>query len=292
MLVHSAPGHVLHEAVSVRNLTSQPISVRLQPAEIENASNGNAAYVTTPLKGVGRWVHLSTKSVSLAGHAAKRVAFTVDIPAGATGASHYAGIVGINAADLTTAVVSRARKGGTFAFHRINRQALPLTVRLPGPLSRSLALRSMKLSVQPAGAAIVLGLLPRGSELIEGAQIKLRVLRGAHTVFTYSGALGQLFPNDRLDYRVAWKGRPTTGAYRVEGVIRPQGAATIDVRRTITFTAAKVNQLTHQTPPAATPAPAGIAGWVWIALGIAAALLLLLSGTVYKLARRSAKPAA
>ncbi len=292
MLMHSAPGHVLHEAVSVRNLTSHPISVRLQPAEIENASNGNAAYVTTPLKGAGRWLHLSTRSVSLAGHGAKRVPFTVDIPAGATGASHYAGIVGINAAELATAVVTRDHKGGTFAFHRINRQALPLTVRLPGPLSRHLALGSVRLSVQPAGAAVVLRLLPGGSQLIEGARVKLRVLRGTHTVFTYSGSLGQLFPNDRLDYRVAWKGRPTTGTYRVEGVIRPQGAAAIAVNRTITFTAAKTNQLIHETPPVATPATTGIAGWVWIALGIAAALLLLLSGTVYKLARRSAKPAA
>jgi len=289
MLFHGTPGHVLRETVVVRNLTPHRISVRLQPAEIENAGNGNAAYVTRPLAGAGRWLHLSTSSVRLTGHSVKRVAFTVRIPKGATSASYYAGIVGVNNAALATSGVRHKGHGGAFTFRRVDRQALPLTLRLPGRLSRHLALGSVKLHVAPSGAVLVLRLLPGGSELIEGARIKLHVRRGSHSVFTYSATLGQLFPHGGLDYAVPWKGRPTTGAYRVEGVIRPQGAAPVDISRTVTFTAAKAKQLTHQTTPAPARAASGTASWVWIALGAAALLLLLLSAAVYKLARRPAE---
>jgi hypothetical protein len=146
---HGSPGRVLTGAALVRNLTLRPVTVMLQPAEIRNASNGNADYVTS-------------------------------------------------------------------------RQALPITIHLPGRLSRSLALRWLKLVVALIGAGLVLGLLPRGSELTEQAQVKLRVLRGTHRVFVYASTLGQLFPGGGLNYRIPWPGRPKQGAYHVLGTTRPR----------------------------------------------------------------------
>lgn len=51
----------------------------------------------------------------------------------------------------------------------------------------------------------MLGLLPGGTELIESAGIKLRVLRGDHTMFNYVSTLGQLFPDGPLEYRIPGK---------------------------------------------------------------------------------------
>ena len=90
-----------------------------------------------------------------------------------------------------------------------------MTVRLPGRLSRTLAVRSASIAVQPVGAGLVLGLLPGGTELIESARIKLRVLRGDHTVFSYVSTLGQLFPDAPLEYRIPWRGQPIPGSYHV-----------------------------------------------------------------------------
>ncbi len=129
MLLDGASGRVLHGAISVLNLSGHSISVILQPADIQNANNGNAEYVTTRLAGAGRWLRLSARTVGLAAHAVRQVAFTVSIPPKTTGASHYAGIVAINAADLSTAAAKRKAHGGAFTFYRINRQALPLTIR-------------------------------------------------------------------------------------------------------------------------------------------------------------------
>jgi hypothetical protein len=285
--LRGVPGRVLHGAVRVRNLSRHPITVRLRPADIRTASNGNADYVTTRLSQTGRWLHLAATTVRLAPHTASRVAFTVRIPAGTRGASHYTGIVAIDAADLAAPALDTTAKSKSFTFARINRQALPLTIRLPGPRSRSLALRSARLVAQPVGAGLVLGLLPGGSELIQQARIHLRVLRGSAAVFTYAATLGQLFPGAALSYRIPWRGRPTPGTYHLLGVISPQGARAVNIDQTVDYTPATATELKRVTPPAARqPQATGMPVWVWLALATAAALLLVLSLAVWKLARR------
>jgi hypothetical protein len=287
--LHGTRGRALHGAVLVRNVSRHPITVILQRADIRNASNGNADYVTTRLTGTGRWFRLSAGRVRLAPHASRRVAYRVSVPRAAAGGSHYGGIVAINAADFAAAAAHGKAKGRKFTFYRISRQALPVTIHLPGRLSRSLALRSVKLVVAPIGAGLVLGLLPGGSELTEQAKVKLRVLRGKHRVFTYASTLGQLFPGGGLSYRVPWPGRPRQGTYHVLGTIRPQGSTTIHINKTITFTGALATRLARDTPPATEPTATGTPGWMLIALGVAAVLLIALSTAVWRLARRPAK---
>ena len=144
------------------------------------------------------------------------------------------------------------------------------------------------MSVQPIGAGLVLGLLPGGNELTQDAQVNVRVLRGARTIFTYAGTLGQLFPGSALNFRIPWHGTPTPGAYHLIGTIRPEGSRPIYINRTIQFTSHGAAQLQRVTPPAAQPPAApGMPGWVWIVLACAAALLLGLSLAVWKLRRRS-----
>jgi hypothetical protein len=290
--LHGRPGRGVKGAVLVRNLSRRPITVILQRADIRNASNGNADYVTTRLSGTGRWLHLSAGRVRLAPHAARQVAYRLSVPRAAAGGSHYGGIVAINAADFSAAAAGRTAKGRKFTFYRISRQALPLTIHLPGRLSRRLSLRSVKLVVAPIGAGLVLGLVPRGSELTEQAHVKLRVRRGRHPVFAYASTLGQLFPGGRLNYRVPWPGRPVEGTYHVLGTIRPQGSAIIHVNQTIKFTGAQATKLARGKPTAAQQPTTDTPGWMLTALGVAAVLLIALPIAVWKLARRPAKHAA
>jgi hypothetical protein len=281
-LLRTRPGASVRRAVLVRNLTRRRVTVRLQAADIRNAGNGNADYVTTGRSGAGRWVRLATRTVRLAPRATRRIAFTVDIPRSARAGSHYAGIVAVDAADLAAAAEHRRGKGSGFSFARVARQALPLTIRLPGPLTRRLTLRSVGIVVEPAGAGLMLGLLPTGSALIDAAPIELRVSRGARTIFEHESTMGQLFPGDPLDYRIAWKGTPTRGTYRIRGVIRPHRARDVIIDETIRFTPAAVADLQRTTPPAAVAPPVAVAvapalpQWVWMALAGAGALIVLL----------------
>jgi len=292
--LRGAPGRVLHGAVRVRNVSRRNVSVRLQAADVRNAVNGNADYATTGLSQAGRWLSLSATTVRLTPGASRRIAFAVRVPKRAGGGSAYAGIVAVDAAELAGANALRKAKGSkrtSFSFSRINRQALPITIRLPGPVTRKLTLRDVKLDVQPAGAGLVLGLMPRGTVLMQDAKVKLRVSRGKRTILRDSSALGQLFPDSKLDYRIAWNGRPTEGSYRVKGFIRPRAAAPVYIDEMVKFTPAKVKELKRETPPVATaPGTNSMPGWVWIALAGGATLLLALLLAVWKLARR--RPAA
>jgi hypothetical protein len=286
--LRAIPGHAIRGAVLVHNVSRQPVTVRLQSADIQNATNGNADYATTRPSKTGRWVDVAATTVHVAPGATRRVAFTVNVPARTRSGSHYAGIVAIDAKDLARAPTHKKGRKRTFAFHHINRQALPVTIRLPGLLSRRLALRSVKIGVQPAGAGLMLGLLPGGTELIPATRINLRVFRGSRTVFTFASKLGQLFPADGLNYRIPWRGRPTRGNYRVLGIIRPEGAAAIKIDEAIAFSPAKATDLARATPPAAGRPEPGIPVWVWVALAAAAAVLTALSAAVWKLSRRPA----
>lgn len=290
--LRGAPGRTLRAAVLVRNVSRRRITVRLQAADITNATNGNADYATTRLSATGRWVKLAATTVQLAPKASRKIAFSARIPAQARGASHYAGIVALDTADLATAARDKQRKSKTFTISRISRQALPITIHLPGPLARSLALRTVKIVVQPAGAGLVLGLRPGGNVLIQSAPVKLRVSRGTRTILRHTSTLGQLFPRSGLDFRIPWMGRPSEGSYRVRGVIRPEGAAPLYFDRMVRFTAAKVTELKRATPPVAQTAAPGLPLWVWLALTAAAALLVALSLAFWRFARRADSAAA
>jgi hypothetical protein len=288
--LRGAPGAVLHGAVLVRDVSAHPITVIVQAADIRNASNGDADYITNPVSQTGRWIALASTRVRLEAHSSRRIAFTVRVPAGGVGGSHYGGIVAINAADLAAPAVRKTTNKRMFSFFRVNRQALPVTIRLPGALSRGLALRSAKLTMAPIGAALDLGMLPGGNVLIEAARITLRVSRGTRTIFTYTAPIGQLFPGSPLEYRIAWRGQPTPGTYHVVGVIRPQGAAAVNIDETVGFTAKNLTQLKTEIPGVA-QATSTIPPWVWMALIAAAALLIGLSVAVWRLTRRPVKPA-
>lgn len=289
--VRAARGAVVRRAVRVTNLTNRRVTVVLQAADLRNATNGNADYRTTHVTRDGRWVHLARSRVRLRPLASRRVSFRVSVPRSARGSSHYAGIVATNAAELAAAArASKRSRGKAFRFARVNRQALPITVRLPGRVTRHLSLRSIRIDASSAGAGLVLALRPDGSTVIRDAPISLRVSHGGRRVFAHVATLGQLFPGSSLRYRIPWRGRPTEGSYRVVGVLRPRNAPPVRFDRTVGFAAPAAAKLQREMPPAAQRAGAALPGWVWLALGAATLLLLALSVAVWKLAHRPPAP--
>jgi hypothetical protein len=290
--IKATPGETRKGAVVLRSRSSRPVTVLLQAADVRTGSTGNAGYITERPSATGRWVDLAATEVRLKPGATRKVAFTVRVPAGASGASHYAGIVAVDAAEVATAEAAKKLRGKKFTIARINRQALPITVRLPGPLSRSLSLDSANIAVASAGAGLMLKLLPGGTQLISSAEVDVRVMRGDKTILHSNAKIGQLFPGSAANYRIPWTGRPTTGDYRIVGEVRPVGAAVIPINQTIKFTAKEADELKRITPPVAAIPGDGLPMWVWLAFAGGALLLLSLLFTIWKLARRSAPLAA
>ena len=288
--LRGTPGADLAGAVEVRNLTARPVTVRLQPADIRNATNGNADYVTARLAGNGRWLRLQTATVRLAPRATERVRLTVRVPRSASAASHYLGVVGVDLADLRpTRVRAKRRAGPSFSFERVNRFAVPITVRIGDPNGHRLALLSARIEVVPAGAGLILGLLPEGTDLIPKTDVDLEVTRDHKVILTHRVTLGQLFPGAPLDYRIPWEGRPTAGRYRVVGELRPQGAPAVAIDRVVVVTPDVADELESEAAPAAPGR--GTPLWMAIVLGCAGALVVVSLLAVMRMKRRLAMAA-
>ena len=117
--------------------------------------------------------------------------------------------------------------------------------------------------------------------------MRVRVLRGSHTVLDYRSSVGQLFPGSELRYQIPWPGFPTPGTYRVQGIVVPQGAPDVTIRASVRYSPAKAAALARETPPAreTRPAATGLPGWVGPVLALAGILVLALSFAVYRLTR-------
>ena len=90
-----------------------------------------------PRLALGRVAKSHAGHVRLAARSSRRVAFTVSIPAGSRRLALRRDCR-VNAADLARPAAG-AGQGNVFTIYRISRQALAVTIRLPGPLTRSFA---------------------------------------------------------------------------------------------------------------------------------------------------------
>lgn len=201
----------------------------------------------------------------------------------------------VDVADLAPSAPGAAVSGRrTITIRRVSRLAQPVTIRLPGKLTRALALGRADIDDRSTGPALDLKLRPTGNVLIEDADLRLRVLRQARTVFTHAQTLGQLFPGSPVALRIPWDGKLQPGPYRVLGIVRPAGAPVVRIDTVVALRPA--TPLPTTTPGAVEePVPGSaveLPAWLRAALGGVALTLLVLAVAVAALWRRSRRHAA
>lgn len=112
-----APGAVLHDAVTLSNLTGHPISFRLYATDAVNAA-GNGAWALrpsgAPAAGVGSWFTLGATTATVPGQGRVDVPFELRVPADASPGDHAGGVVAAN----TVPDAAIARGGTTVAVVR------------------------------------------------------------------------------------------------------------------------------------------------------------------------------
>src|SRR5579863_4995769 len=94
-IYQAKPGTTLHGAIAVVNTGNGGGQVRMYPADSTTGQTSGAVYLTstTSPHQTGRWITLTTTTTRLAAGAQKRLAFTVNVPTGASPGPHLAGIV-------------------------------------------------------------------------------------------------------------------------------------------------------------------------------------------------------
>lgn len=120
------PGSELVDQFVVTNNTSEPMTVRVYPADMIRAKGGALAPAqeSDPREHVGAWVHVETPRIEVPPHATVEDPFTIRVPEGSV-PGEYLG-----------AVVAAVRPGGeTEGIGVETRAALLVRVRVPGTIA-------------------------------------------------------------------------------------------------------------------------------------------------------------
>jgi hypothetical protein len=159
------------------------------------------------LRKAGRWLTVSSATMTLAAGGQRRVAFTVRAPASARPGEYLAGIAVEQA--------HPARTSGGFSITEVVRVVVAVDIRVPGPAAAAARLTSAALKPLPGSnlATVVIGLANRGQLL---CRPRLAVaLQGAGRARSSSLRLDGVLPGDAIGYPLRWPAGLAPGNYRV-----------------------------------------------------------------------------
>jgi hypothetical protein len=129
------PGAQIQDSVTISNFTDAPITFDLYASDTQPTADGGFALGNPddPTSGVGAWILLPTKQITVPAKMAAAVPFQLVVPSDATAGDHAGGIVALNTASRETDQVSNegnldigARDGvATRVYLRVTGEALP-----------------------------------------------------------------------------------------------------------------------------------------------------------------------
>jgi hypothetical protein len=242
--------------VTVINVGQHAGGVSLYPTDATTGQTSGAVYQSgqQPRRGVGAWIRLAQRHVTLGARQSTVVPFRVVIPRGVRGGQHLGGIV----AQPDQPRARLTKKRGKAAFHVQVRAVAIIAVQLnlPGRLTRRLAITGIRTGAQPGYQTLMLGLASTGSALTKGAgKIIVRDSSGRRRLHQ-SFALDTFVPHTQIKYPIHVRGRALgAGLYKATITITAAGHR---VTRVLTFaiTAKNLNQ-TFGSRPTAGPSSSG-----------------------------------
>jgi uncharacterized protein (TIGR03382 family) len=229
-LVYDArPGAVIHDSVTLSNLTDAPISFRMRTADAVNAP-GNGAWALRPPSArssdVGAWVHVGRTTITVPAQGHEEIPFDLAVPDTAQPGDHSGGIVAANAVadDVVTrgrGQVAIVREVGVRIYTRVAGSVTPradvseLHIDRAEPLFPYISGRgttSVRYRVRNTGNV----------RLNLDAQVRITDAVG-RTIKRFDAArIPELLPGADVPVQVAWKAAPPVG--RVTAHVRLQAA--------------------------------------------------------------------
>jgi len=214
----SQPGDVVHDSVTVRNLTAAPLSFHLFATDAVNVP-GDGAFAlrpdSSPKVDVATWVHLSRDSLVLPGGAEAAVPFDLDVPPNATPGDHSGGIVAVDA-NPTDRIT-----GGGGQITVVRGVGVRIYSRVAGPLHPGLQVAALSLHRSPPGLANPAGsgqarlnlVIANTGNLREAPTLRVRLtdLFGRQVDRPADRRLPDLLPGARLPVSEVIDGVPATG---------------------------------------------------------------------------------
>jgi hypothetical protein len=288
-----AAGGAQTGAVLVTNTGTAAGTVRLYPADGSTGSTSGAIYLTdVKPKATGAWIHLSARSVRLAPRTARRITFTVRVPAHQRPGEWVAGLV------AESVTPTKAKKPGSKTGIQVNvrdQTIIAVQVDVPGPLAAKFAVGNVTTAGQHGYQDVVVHFANTGNALAKPTG-KVTVSQGAKVVASLPFAMDTFLPQTAIDYPILLKKALGAGSYTALVRLSYTGAGgrrqTLSESRRFTISQSDVAQVftsaapTQKPPTAAAPSASSGSSTPWGLIAAIAAAVVVLLALVWLLVRR------
>jgi hypothetical protein len=208
--------------LELKNRLRREVTVLLDPVDGLTASTLGSAYSVrgTPASGPARWTRLSDRRAVLGPRATAKVDVTVLPPEGAKSGDYLSGI-GVQALGSER----ETKPKGNVAISSVQRYAVGLLVRLPGPRHPLIRFTGARVAREAAGVTFYLSARNRGNVVLQDVWGRQTITQGERVVASGPIGPGTFVTGTSIDYPVLTpREHPRERTeYRVRAVMRYRG---------------------------------------------------------------------
>jgi hypothetical protein len=279
-----SPGRFVQAGtLELHNRGNRRVTVSLDPVGALTASTLGSAYrVATPAtSGQARWIVLPRRRVVLQPRGKLLVPVGIRTPAGAAAGDYLSGI---SVEALGRA--HQARMSGNIAISSVQRYAVGVFVKVPGPRHPLIGFSGASVEREPAGLTFYVRARNKGNAILQNVRGYVIVTRGRRSVARTTIGPGTFVTGTSIAYPLlAARQQPSEGAvFRVRALMRyAGGVARLDTKVRFGHASAQ-RQQDFGGPPVVDPRRDS--GLSWTALAAVLAGVAAFAGLVLLLLRR------
>src|SRR4051794_23401662 len=189
--------------LELRSSARRPLTVLIDPVGSLTASTLGSAYKVRggAAAGPATWTGIGPRRLLLAPHATKVIPVSVSVPPG-TQAGDY--LSGVSVQALTKPVIQRTK--GNVAVASVQRYAVGVLVRVPGPRSPLIRLTHATVKREPAGTTFYVYGANAGNSVLQNVRGNILVTRGNHVVARRAVGPGTFVTGTSIAYPVLAQG--------------------------------------------------------------------------------------
>jgi hypothetical protein len=208
--------------LELRNRLDRSIKVALDRVDGLTASTLGSAYRLrgSKIHGPTRWIRLSHRRVTLPPHGRTTISVTVS-PRGRARPGDYLSGIGIQALGKRR----RTRTRGNLAISSIQRYAIGVVIRVPGPRHPLIQFTGARVAREPAGVTFFTSARNRGNVILQGVRGQVTITQGRRLVARKPIGPGTFVTGTSVSYPLLVADeRPKEGTvYRVRAFLRYRG---------------------------------------------------------------------
>jgi hypothetical protein len=256
-VLNGHPGQTITQQVRVFNAGTAPGTVALYPVDATTGQTSGTVFLsgTAPKRGVGSWISLSARRLTLAAGASRVVSFVVRVPRTAPPGQWVGGITAEN-----LAVQKSTGKAGKNSALQINIRSLAIDavqVNIPGATSSRMQIGDVKAGGTTGYQQLLINLRNSGTVMLKPKLSVSVFSRNGRLLHTNSAQLDTFLPRTAIAYPLFVRGKALgPGTYDALVTVPYGQGRVVKARRRFTVTAAQITQVFPSVKPTKPPTPA------------------------------------